>query len=352
MKTAMGIILVFLTCSILLADQLTLQNGDKLSGTIVKSDEKSLVIKTDLEGEVTVQWTAVQAIKSSQELHVGLTSGQTFVGPITTRDSNLEIATKNAGIVTIPRNNVIVIRSDTEERAYEKSLHPGPMEGWEGGANVGFALTHGNSQTKNFALSFTADRKTLRDKIGLYANSVYATNNAPGVLASTTANTIRGGIRYDRDFTERVFGFAGADFQTDDLQNLNLRSVLEGGVGLHALKSEFTTLDLLGGVNYTRENYSTFTRNFPAATLGEELSHKLRGSTLITQRLYFYPDLSDLSEYRGTFDFGTVTKISKWLGWQNSLSDIYVTNPPLGKKRNDIIFTTGLNVSFTRDEKR
>jgi hypothetical protein len=26
--------------------------------------------------------------------------------------------------------------------------------------------------------------------------------------------------------------------------------------------------------------------------------------------------------------------------------DIYLSNPPLGKKKNDIIFTTGLNISF------
>jgi Protein of unknown function, DUF481 len=41
-----------------------------------------------------------------------------------------------------------------------------------------------------------------------------------------------------------------------------------------------------------------------------------------------------------------VTKMSKWLGWQNSFTDVYVTNPPPGKKQNDVILTTGLNVSF------
>ena len=42
-----------------------------------------------------------------------------------------------------------------------------------------------------------------------------------------------------------------------------------------------------------------------------------------------------------------MTKISKWLGWQNQFSDIYVSNPPLDTKKNDLIFTTGLNFSFT-----
>jgi hypothetical protein len=46
-------------------------------------------------------------------------------------------------------------------------------------------------------------------------------------------------------------------------------------------------------------------------------------------------------------NLGTVTKISKWLGWQNQFGDIYVTNPPLSAKKNDMIFTTGINISFT-----
>lgn len=46
-------------------------------------------------------------------------------------------------------------------------------------------------------------------------------------------------------------------------------------------------------------------------------------------------------QYRGIFDLGTVTKIGTWLGWQNQFGDIYVTNPPAGKKQNDVAFTTG-----------
>jgi L-aminopeptidase/D-esterase-like protein len=30
----------------------------------------------------------------------------------------------------------------------------------------------------------------------------------------------------------------------------------------------------------------------------------------------------------------------------NAFGDIYVTNPPAGSKQNDILLTTGLNISF------
>jgi putative salt-induced outer membrane protein len=187
----------------------------------------------------------------------------------------------------------------------------------------------------------------LSDKLALYANTVYATNDAPTAVPSTTANAVQAGVRYERNITSRLFGYVTADFQTDALQSLNLRSVPGAGLGFHAIKNENTTLDLLAGANYTRENYTAFTRNFAALSIGEELMHKVHSATVITQKLYFYPDLNDPGEYRGTFNFGTVTKINKWLGWQNSFGDIYVTNPPAGKRQNDVLLTTGLNFSFT-----
>jgi putative salt-induced outer membrane protein YdiY len=329
------------------ADQIDLQNGDRLTGTIIKSDAKNLVIKTEYAGEVTVQWPAIREINSAAPLHVGSKDGQMVVGSVKTVDGNLDVEAAGITPVTVPKESVTVIRNDAEQAAYERSLHPGLMHSWAGGANVSFALTRGNSEAKSLALAFTADRRTLHDHLGLYANSVYATNDAPGATPNTTANAIQGGARYDHNLTPRVFGFGAGDFQTDDLQDLELRSVFSGGLGFHAIKSDRTSLDLLAGANYTHEKYALFSRNFAGLTLGEELLTKLGAATALTQKLYFYPDLSNSGEYRATFNFGTVTKLSKWLGWQNAFGDIYVTNPPVGKRQNDILLTTGLNISFT-----
>jgi putative salt-induced outer membrane protein YdiY len=349
----MGRRLLLLLCVISLsgaskADQIVLQNADRLTGTIVKSDEKELVMRTEFAGQVTVQWAAVRTLTSSGPLHLQLKDGRMLVGTVVVEGSTGKVQQRNGETVTISKSELSLIRGDAEQAAYEQAQHPGLLQDWEGGANFGFALTRGNSESKNLALSFTADRKTLHDKLALYANSVYASNDAPGAVPSTTANAIRGGTRYDHDLTKRLFAFGSADFATDDLQDLDLRTVFGGGLGLHVINSPTTTLDFLAGLNYTREAYTTFTRNFPAAIVGEQLTHNLGAGTLLTEALGFFPDLSSLGEYRGTFDLGTVTKISKWLGWQNSVSDVYVTNPPIGKKRNDFIFTTGLNVSFTR----
>jgi Putative salt-induced outer membrane protein len=339
-------ILILSSGHFLFAGQIVMQNGDRLTGTIIKSDDKELVIKTDYADEVTVKFSAIQQIDSDQPLHVQSKDGKTAVGAVKTVDGNLEVAAAGAPPIIVPRDSVKKILSSDEETKLEQTEHPSWRQDWDGGVNTSFALTRGNSQTSNLALAFTADRKTLHDHLGLYTTSVFAKDDAPGALPSITANSTQGGIRYDHNFGPTAFSFTGADFQTDELQSLDLRSVFSGGVGFHVVKSDRTTLDILTGVNYTRENYSAVQRDLVAANLGEELTHKIGQGTTLTQKLYAYPDFNALGEYRAVFNFGTVTKIAKRIGWQNAFSDIYVTDPPLGAKQNDILLTTGLNISF------
>ena len=362
MRKAEFIALIVFLATAVFADQITLKNGDHLSGTILKSDGKTLVLHTEFAGDVTVQFAAITQITTDQELHVSTSDKKTVVGPVTAVDGKLEVATKTGGTVEVPAGNVVLIRDDAEQSAYDKSLHPGLLHGWNGGANVGFSLARGNSETTNLALAINAVHATLDDEIILYLTSIDTNNEL--ATPSTVANLVTAGIRYDRNMGPRLFAFVGADFMSNALQGLDLRGVYGGGLGFHAIKSDNTTLDFLAGLNYTHEVYSngplvtpatvpaTFisygvTNRFAALTLGEELMHKAGKSTVISEKLYFFPDLSNTGEYRGTFDLGTVTKISKWLGWQNQFSDIYVSNPPEGAKKNDLILTTGLNFSFT-----
>ena len=361
-KFELFILLVCLVfSSALFADQVTLKNGDRLTGTVVKSDGKTLVFHTDAAGDVTLKFDTILEIKTDQELHVGLKSGKTAVGPVSTTDGKLEVATKTAGTVETAKEDVTLIRNDAEQTAYEKSLHPPLTQGWTIGANVGLSVARGNSETESLGLAFNAARTTTKDKIAFYATSIDTTNNL--ATPSTVANLDTGGLRYERNVNPRFFVFGAGDFMANALQYLDLRQVYSGGFGLHAIKSDATALNFFGGINYTHETYSNgapipnttpvvyssygVTNRFAALTLGEELTQKLGKSTVVTQNLGFYPNLQQTGEYRGTFNLGTVTKISKWLGWQNQFADIYVSNPPTSAKKNDVLFTTGLNVSFT-----
>ena len=58
------------------ADQITLKNGDHLTGAIVKSDGKTLVLHTEFAGDVTVQFAAITQITTDHPLHVALSTAR------------------------------------------------------------------------------------------------------------------------------------------------------------------------------------------------------------------------------------------------------------------------------------
>jgi putative salt-induced outer membrane protein YdiY len=333
------------------ADTVMLKNGDRLTGTVELSDGKDVTLKTDFAGEIKIQWSAVQELKTDKPVYVVTPDKKTVSGTVSTDGTNLVIHTANNATVQVPLAQVTVVRSFDVETAYEKSLHPSLIEGWKGGVNLGFAVARGNSETTNLTTGFNADRKTLNDEVTFYESSLYSTNDLPG--GGVIANSILGGAKYDRNFTKRIFWFVSADYAHDALQDLNLRQIYSGGLGVHIINNPNTTFDFLAGANYTRENYGNgaaiaVDRNLAGITLGENFMHKFGKSTTFTEVFYFYPDLSDTSQYRFSLDAATVTKINKWLGWQTSLTDRYVTDPPIaGTKSNDVIFSTGINVSFT-----
>jgi len=82
---------VSVSCGLVLADQITLKNGDHLTGKVLKSDGKTLVLHTEAAGDVTIQFAAIQEIKTDEDLHVVLKDGKTAIGPVTSNDGKLEV---------------------------------------------------------------------------------------------------------------------------------------------------------------------------------------------------------------------------------------------------------------------
>ena len=357
---------MFLLCPALFADQVSLKNGDRLTGTIVRSDAKTLVLKTEAAGDVTFQWAAIDAITSTQPLHVGLAGGQMIVGPVATKDGQIQVTTQTAGVVTAAKDSVQVIRSDSEEATYDAAMerlqHPHLGDFWSGTLDTGLSLTRGNSATLSYTLAGRAVRQTDRDKITVYTSAVYGKNDTT-TPSQVIAHQIAGGVRADINFRPRWFAFAATDFNSNALQNLNLQNVIDGGIGGHVIKAKNTQFDVFAGAGYNQEFFGAYTLPnptpppattlFPAVTqrnaeanVGETFSTKLGSRSTFTETFNYFPNLSGPSGYRYTFNTVLSTAISRWLGWQFSLNDNFISNPPTGIKGNDLLLSTGLRLTF------
>lgn len=346
-KTAVWVVmLVSVLCSEAWADQVGLKNGDRLTGALVKFEGDTLTLKSDLAGEVKIQWDAVERITSDRPVYVTSKDGRVLVGTLATTDGHIEVQTADAGKVALARDAIQLIRSKEEQAAYEAELARQRRAAWSGSADAGLSATRGNADTLVIGLGSQAARTTRTDKLSFYAASLFARNGTSGVSV-TTAEAIRGGARYDRNISDRLFGFVLTDLERDKFQRLDLRLVFGGGLGYHARRSARTRLDLFGGGSYDREKFSTgLTRNSAEALAGEELSYKLSENTTLAQRAVLYPNLSEFGEYRFAFDLTGVTKLTGQLGLQATVSDRFQSDPLPGVKKNDLLLTTGLRVTF------
>jgi len=325
-----------------LGAQIVLKNGDHLSGSIQHADAKAVTIRTDGAGDVDVAWTAIQDLESTTPLWVVTPDHGPVLGLLSTQGSDLVIAAAQ-GPVRTSLASTPIIRSVDEEAAYERAQHPGLLNGVEGGASAAFTIARGNSQTTNLALGYSTVRTTPWDRISLTLASLYASDQT-----GTTANDARGDLRYERNVGATAFGFVSADYEYNKPQLLDLRQVYTLGLGVHALKKDSTSLDLLGGANYTHEVYTpTPTNTSAGATLGEVVIWWLGRGLNFSEQGFGYPDFTHSGQYRATFDARLTAQLKRWLSLQTAVSDRYVSNPPPTTKQNDFTFTTGLNITFS-----
>ncbi len=334
------------------ADQITFKNGDRLSGSIVKVDEKQVVFKSEFAGEITAPRDSVTEIVSSNSVVVGLKGGQVLAGTLNLAGSQARVATTDAGTVTALGADVVSIRSKEEQLAYETEIdryrNPRLIDLWTGFVDLGVAESRGNARTSTVNTGARASRTTSRDRIGVHFTSIYASNSTTGI-SLITANALRGGITYDLNITPKMFGFGTTELEYDEFQSLDLRFAPAGGLGYHVWKGERGYFDLMGGASLNREFFSTgLNRTSGEALLAQETSYKVNSRMALQQKLAVYPNITDRGNYRMNFDLSAVTALWKWFGWQFSFSDRLLSNPVPGRRKNDALFTTGLRLTFAK----
>jgi putative salt-induced outer membrane protein YdiY len=338
-------LLAILASTALYADTVVLTNGDRLTGTAVKLEGGKLTFKTAYADAIAIAWDQVASLTTSKSMVLPTQNHILSITAVERTPAGLVLTTAS-GSSTVDASAVTVLRSPADQKAYEDSLHPGWGHAWAGALNVSLALSRGNSETATFGTGLTMARQTRTDKTSLYASSLYSHD---GHVRLTTANSTSGGLRYDHNLDPRLFAFGTGDFSSDALQNLDLRSILGGGFGWHPVKSPRQTLDIMGGLVWTRETYSPGpTNNFAALDLGEQYSRKLGAASLITEQTYLYPDLNQPGQFQLSCGSTFSSKIGKIFNWQTTFSDRYTSFPPPNTLSNDVILTTGLGITLAR----
>jgi hypothetical protein len=331
------------------ADQITMKDGDRISGDIVKKDGDTVTVKSKNFGTVTLKWTDIASVKTDEPINVALQGGKTVKAPIETQGAQIKVEAQ-----TVDPKDVITLRNDAEQKTYERFLHPGLLDLWTVNGSLNIAGTKGNAETSTLTAPVNFARTSNTSHTTAYFNSITSSATVNGTN-SQTARAIRGGWAYSRDVAgNKFFLNAFNDYEYDKFQSLDLRVVIGGGAGYQVWKRDASTLSVVAGGDWDRDAFgvsgttAAFTRNSAEFYWGNDFSYKLRTRTTLVQGFRMFDNLSDGGQYRMNFDVTAATQITKWLNWTVSLSDRYLSNPASGRKSNDFLYSTGLGFAWAR----
>jgi hypothetical protein len=343
MRTLLG--LVLLLCVHGYASEIVyLKNGDRISGAVEKISDSKLLLKSDVIGEVKIDLTQVARIDSDEQFTVTSTTDSYRAESLTFAPERANVTVSNSHAVSIPRESL--------QNIYSTSYEPKPpadfgiWSNWSSAINAGMSAARGTSSTTNVSVGFNANRTTDRDRLSLGLNSLFAQNSTSGTTV-TSANAIHAATRYDLNVSDNTFTFALANFDSDQLQHLDLRAVFGGGAGVRLQQSNRSSLDVFGGASLNQEVLSTEpNRRSGEFITGQEFRFRPSGRTELSERLMLFPNFTTTGEYRVAFDSTAVLKFNSWLGWQSTLSNMYVSNPAPAARNNDFLITTGIRIAL------
>jgi putative salt-induced outer membrane protein YdiY len=254
-----------------LADTIILDNGDRITGKIQRSEPGKVVVLTDYAGEIKIDWQHIATLTADQPMTVQFDDDTRVYGNITGGGSTLRITPADGG----PDRSVEVTRVENlfpGEQLHEKMTLSGRV-------NVGTSQTTGNTHTSTTHLDAELEARKTRDR---YTMGGYY-NRAADQGVETASNAKLYG-KYDHFFTKKWYSSLNASVEHDRFADIEVRTTSGVGLGYQVFESTPTNLSLEAGLDYVyADRYQQPTESYPTVRLAAKFDHYL-----IPDRLQFF----------------------------------------------------------------
>ncbi len=336
-------------------DTLLLVDGEKLIGHFVSADATNVTFNSDLAGTVKIAWAKVQDLKSSAKFAVAK-KGQTFgrktdpaqvpQGVVSVADQKVTVESSTPAPTVIPvADTQNVIPQDSFLRAFR---HPRLTDYWKGAASFGAAIVQATQTSRTFTSSLALVRTvpsedwiSPRYRTTFDLNTAYGTNTSAGVTVKT--NIIHAGIEQDEYLNPRLFFILDAMIDHNYSQGLQIQQTYSGGFGLVAFKNAKSELDFKGQLAYINEEFTTGpSKELVGAVISESYNRNLLRGIALHEELSVTPSFNVPSAYSANFLTNLGVPLTKKINLTAGFQDSFLNNPPVGFKKNSLLFTTAI----------
>jgi hypothetical protein len=344
-------------------DLLVFVNGEQLTGTLEKADGKSITFKSPMAGEITVPWSNIKTLHSSQTFAVlkpkqqlsrqdALTAAPEGAISAETTGKNTEVSVTSPTLTTnLPLAEVAQLIPTAD---FTKALQPLRLDrGWAGIASGGVSLVRStqNSTTFNGAIALTRALPTVswlppRSRTSLGYTQSYGTTSQSGEPTVKT-NIFHAGIEQDEYFSPKLFVLADGAFDHNFSSSLNLQQAYGAGFGYNVLRTGKQQLDVKVDVHYEKQAFfdPTTTDNIVGSTFSESYLRNLPKKIVFTEFASYSPAWNDASAYSAHINGSLGFPVYKGLGFSIAAIDDYLNDAPVGSNKNSSQFN--MNLTYT-----
>ncbi len=324
-------------------DVILMKNGDRFTCEIKGLSSNILYVSISyFLGTVSVDWSNVDHIESTQLFMVKTQDGTVYTGRLSTpetvgeRPMQIEILEAPENTVTLERNRIVEVK-ETASNFWQRL---------NGQIGTGFTYSKGNQSAQynlNSDVTYPEERwsATVRYNSNLTSNA--------GASASTQNEIMLSAQRLLRWKNWYYTGIT--DFLQSSVQGIRLQSTFGGGIGRNIRNTGATTFTVYGGLAWQKIDYqdailAARPQQVTSGLIGSSLKLFQFDRTTLTASVNFLPAISQPGRIHLNLRSTYYVKLWGKLNWNFTVYNTFDNRPPAGFVGSDYGTSSGLNLSF------
>jgi hypothetical protein len=306
------------------ADQVLLDNGDRLTGTINSADDGKITITCPVEGKVVVDLAKVKTFSTDEPIKIVLNDGTVIDQVVNEGDAGTVKTAPNGSLAVqaIPLANVA-------------KINPAAVA-WTGTIAVSGAYSQGDTNSESIGATVNLARRTDTDRFLLAAQYLFGKQKVNGV-STTATDQWYVTPEYDYFFTKKLYMTANVRVEKNRIQNLDLRVTPALGLGYQFVEKPDFNANVEGGLAWVYEEYSTLPQ--PNENFSLRLAYHIDKTFWETLKLFsdcaYFPSMENASKYLVIFKAGGRLALTKQMFSELRYELDYDSQPAPGSKRSD-----------------
>ena len=329
MRISLLLLLTFAIVARAESAEVHLNDGTIVVGEILElAFGEDLTVDTEYMDEVVIEWDAVSQIRNTQILDIVAYDGSRYIGTIGFDEGEIVVSGQDA--VRLSPKDVFSI--EEYNQTFTESL--------SAFTDLGMNIVRGNNTVTQLSLGAGVGYDAENFETGVDGTMII---NEQTSAEDTRRSTLAA------NYTQKLGSFWRASalyqFESDEQQGLDGRSLIGAALGRSVLNNRTQRLELFAGFANNSENFEGQSSvDSLEGILGSR--YRLRSFADLDASLIVFPSLDGGDRYRVQFDASLSFDLFSDLDFKTTFYDRYDSQPPAGNEKSDYGVTVGLSWSY------